>query len=299
MEHSLSSTARVYRWKLFIVQRSLREGSTTSMTFAGHKRTPPRHGRHLAFSHSRRRAPDQDLPRRLHPLAAPQPAADLSFSAEVAPGYSGSPGSWHRIRSFTTHIRLSAEEILAISPPPPLSLSSPPHACRITTSPNPRSRPRRDLYVAATACLNPAGTARSSRCGRWRHRATVRDGEKASGTRSARVRARWRTLRPGRRIQGRWHDVVVHVGRSAVQIRWTVTSEAHLLGQGSRPSIPSTRSMSVQDTSDSRLFGEVRNAAFYSSVPTIRRSSSPRSLRSTQCLFDAGFHDSISYHPPH
>ena len=55
-----------------------------------------------------------------------------------------------------------------------------------------------------------------------------------------------------------------------------------------------------QDTSGSRLFGEVRNAALYSSVlndSQIKKLSSVAPV-DTQCLFDAGFHDSISYRIP-
>ena len=55
-----------------------------------------------------------------------------------------------------------------------------------------------------------------------------------------------------------------------------------------------------QDTAGSRLFGEVRNAAIYTSVlndAQIKKLSSVAPL-DTQCLFDAGFHNSISYRIP-
>ena len=77
--------------------------------------------------------------------------------------------------------------------------------------------------------------------------------------------------------------------------------EAHLPGQAFFAAVDSLDEVVIgQDTSGSRLFGEVRNAALYSSVlndSQIKKLSSVAPV-DTQCLFDAGFHDSISYRIP-
>ena len=109
----------------------------------------------------------------------------------------------------------------------------------------------------------------------------------------------WRRfVAEGRWDQGHWHDVVLRVGHGAVQIYVDGYMEAHLPGQAFFGSIESCDEVVIgQDIYGSRLFGEVRNAAIYSSVlndSQIKKLSAVQPL-DTQCLFDYGFQDSISY----
>ena len=115
-------------------------------------------------------------------------------------------------------------------------------------------------------------------------------------------KGQWRTFTAyGHWDQGHWHDVVVRIGHGAVQIYVDGYLEAHLPGQAFFAAVDSLDEVVIgQDTSGSRLFGEVRNAALFSSVlndSQIKKLSSVAPL-DTQCLFDAGFHDSISYRIP-
>lgn len=112
----------------------------------------------------------------------------------------------------------------------------------------------------------------------------------------------WRRfVAEGRWDQGHWHDVVLRVGHGAVQIYVDGYMEAHLPGQAFFGSIESCDEVVIgQDIYGSRLFGEVRNAAIYSSVlndSQIKKLSAVQPL-DTQCLFDYGFQDSISYRIP-
>ena len=115
-------------------------------------------------------------------------------------------------------------------------------------------------------------------------------------------RGQWRTfVAHGHWDQGRWHDVVIRVGHGAVQIYVDGYLEAHLPGQVFFAGVEGLDEVVIgQDTAGSRLFGEVRNAAIYTSVlndAQIKKLSSVAPL-DTQCLFDAGFHNSISYRIP-
>ncbi|MDY5157257.1 sialidase family protein [Actinotignum timonense] len=115
-------------------------------------------------------------------------------------------------------------------------------------------------------------------------------------------RGEWRTfLAEGHWDEGRWHDVVLRVGHGAVQIYVDGFMEAHLPGQAFFDAVSACDEIVIgQDTAGSRLFGEVRNAAVYSTIlndAQIKKLSSVPPLE-TQCLFDAGFHNSVSYRIP-
>ena len=234
----------------------------------------------------------------------------FSTTADLTPTASGpeaalelTPGAGIDIRSFTEHDRvLSADEILALSPAPtPLIEFA---AARLS-----------DYDVAELSELT-AGTifARYRVRGPGQHGTILAAG--GGGTEQLNLsvteegieykvlgrRGQWRTFTAhGHWDQGRWHDVVVRVGHGAVQIYVDGYLEAHLPGQAFFASVDSLDEVVIgQDTSGSRLFGEVRNAALYSSIlndSQIKKLSSVPPV-DTQCLFDAGFHDSISYRIP-
>ncbi|MGP1497919.1 MAG: exo-alpha-sialidase [Schaalia odontolytica] len=234
----------------------------------------------------------------------------FSTTADLTPTASGpeaalelTPGAGIDIRSFAEHDRvLSAGEILALSPAPtPLIEFA---AARLS-----------DYDVAELSELT-AGTifARYRVRGPGQHGTILAAG--GGGTEQLNLsvteegieykvlgrRGQWRTFTAhGHWDQGRWHDVVVRVGHGAVQIYVDGYLEAHLPGQAFFASVDSLDEVVIgQDTSGSRLFGEVRNAALYSSIlndSQIKKLSSVPPV-DTQCLFDAGFHDSISYRIP-
>lgn len=234
----------------------------------------------------------------------------FSTTADLSPAASGpeatlelTPGAGIDIRSFTEHDAvLSPAEILALSPAPtPLIEFA---AARLS-----------DYDVAELSELT-AGTifARYRVRGPGQHGTILAAG--GGGTEQLNLsvteegieykvlgrRGEWRTFTAhGHWDQGRWHDVVVRVGHGAVQIYVDGYLEAHLPGQAFFASVDSLDEVVIgQDTSGSRLFGEVRNAALYTSIlndSQIKKLSSVAPV-DTQCLFDAGFHDSISYRIP-
>ncbi|EFF79994.1 sialidase family protein [Schaalia odontolytica] len=234
----------------------------------------------------------------------------FSTTADLSPAASGpeatlelTPGAGIDIRSFTEHDGvLSPAEILALSPAPtPLIEFA---AARLS-----------DYDVAELSELT-AGTifARYRVRGPGQHGTILAAG--GGGTEQLNLsvteegieykvlgrRGEWRTFTAhGHWDQGHWHDVVVRVGHGAVQIYVDGYLEAHLPGQAFFAAVDSLDEVVIgQDTSGSRLFGEVRNAALYSSVlndSQIKKLSSIAPV-DTQCLFDAGFHDSISYRIP-
>ena len=234
----------------------------------------------------------------------------FSTTADLTPTASGpeaalelTPGAGIDIRSFAEHDRvLSAGEILALSDAPtPLIEFAAAHLS--------------DYDVAELAELT-AGTifARYRVRGPGQHGTILAAG--GGGTEQLNLsvteegieykvlgrRGQWRTFTAhGHWDQGHWHDVVVRVGHGAVQIYVDGYLEAHLPGQAFFASVDSLDEVVIgQDTSGSRLFGEVRNAALYSSIlndSQIKKLSSVPPV-DTQCLFDAGFHDSISYRIP-
>ncbi len=115
-------------------------------------------------------------------------------------------------------------------------------------------------------------------------------------------RGEWRSfIAEGRWDLGKWHDVVVRTGHGAIQIYVDGFLEAHLPGQAFFSDVEGCDKIVIgQDTSGSRLFGEVRNAAIFGHVlndSQIKRLSSVKPLE-TQCLFDAGYRDSVSYRIP-
>ena len=234
----------------------------------------------------------------------------FSTCADLSPAGSGpeatlelTPGAGIDIRSFSTHDSvLSPGEILALSPAPtPLIEFAAAHLS--------------DYDVAELSELT-AGTifARYRVRGPGQHGTILAAG--GGGTEQLNLsvteegieykvlgrRGEWRTFTAhGHWDQGHWHDVVVRVGHGAVQIYVDGYLEAHLPGQAFFGAVDSLDEVVIgQDTSGSRLFGEVRNAALYSSVlndSQIKKLSSVAPV-DTQCLFDAGFHDSISYRIP-
>ena len=234
----------------------------------------------------------------------------FSTTADLSPAASGpeatlelTPGAGIDIRSFTEHDAvLSPAEILALSPAPtPLIEFAAAHLS--------------DYDVAELSELT-AGTifARYRVRGPGQHGTILAAG--GGGTEQLNLsvteegieykvlgrRGEWRTFTAhGHWDQGHWHDVVVRVGHGAVQIYVDGYLEAHLPGQAFFAAVDSLDEVVIgQDTSGSRLFGEVRNAALFSSVlndSQIKKLSSIAPV-DTQCLFDAGFHDSISYRIP-
>ena len=291
-------------WDLFIRSSALfLEGSTTSMTFA-------------LDMEDTASVTDGTW----HSLAVTATSAGskifldgyqcFSTCADLSPAGSGpeatlelTPGAGIEIRSFTTHDSvLSPGEILALSPAPtPLIEFA---AAQLS-----------DYDVAELSELT-AGTifARYRVRGPGQHGTILAAG--GGGTEQLNLsvteegieykvlgrRGEWRTFTAhGHWDQGHWHDVVVRVGHGAVQIYVDGYLEAHLPGQAFFAAVDSLDEVVIgQDTSGSRLFGEVRNAALYSSVlndSQIKKLSSVAPI-DTQCLFDAGFHDSISYRIP-
>lgn len=234
----------------------------------------------------------------------------FSTTADLSPAGSGpdaqlspTPGAGIEIRSFPEHESvLSAEEILALSPAPtPLIEFAAAHLS--------------DYDVAELSELT-AGTifARYRVRGPGQHGTILAAGGGGTEQLNLSVTAdgieykvlgragQWRTLTAyGHWDQGHWHDVVLSVGHGAVQIYVDGYLEAHLPGQAFFGAVDSLDEVVIgQDTSGSRLFGEVRNAALFSSVlndSQIKKLSSVAPL-DIQCLFDAGFHDSISYRIP-
>ncbi len=234
----------------------------------------------------------------------------FSTTADLSPAASGpeatlelTPGAGIDIRSFTEHDAvLSPAEILALSPAPtPLIEFAAAHLS--------------DYDVAELSELT-AGTifARYRVRGPGQHGTILAAGgggieqlnlsvtEEGIEYKVLGRRGEWRTFTAhGHWDQGHWHDVVVRVGHGAVQIYVDGYLEAHLPGQAFFAAVDSLDEVVIgQDTSGSRLFGEVRNAALFSSVlndSQIKKLSSVAPV-DTQCLFDAGFHDSISYRIP-
>lgn len=234
----------------------------------------------------------------------------FSTTADLSPAASGpeatlklTPGAGIDIRSFTEHDAvLSPAEILALSPAPtPLIEFAAAHLS--------------DYDVAELSELT-AGTifARYRVRGPGQHGTILAAGgggieqlnlsvtEEGIEYKVLGRRGEWRTFTAhGHWDQGHWHDVVVRVGHGAVQIYVDGYLEAHLPGQAFFEAVDSLDEVVIgQDTSGSRLFGEVRNAALFSSVlndSQIKKLSSVAPV-DTQCLFDAGFHDSISYRIP-
>lgn len=234
----------------------------------------------------------------------------FSTTADLSPAGSGKdakllvePGAGLEIREFSAHDSLlSAPEILALSPAPtPLIEFAAAHLS--------------DYDVAELSELT-SGTifARYRVRGPGQHGTILAAGGGGSEKLNLSVteqgieykvlgrRGQWRTfVAHGHWDQGRWHDVVIRVGHGAVQIYVDGYLEAHLPGQVFFAGVEGLDEVVIgQDTAGSRLFGEVRNAAIYTSVlndAQIKKLSSVAPL-DTQCLFDAGFHNSISYRIP-
>lgn len=234
----------------------------------------------------------------------------FSTTADLSPAGGGKdakllvePGAGLEIREFSAHDSLlSAPEILALSPAPtPLIEFAASHLS--------------DYDVAELSELT-SGTifARYRVRGPGQHGTILAAGGGGSEKLNLSVteqgieykvlgrRGQWRTfVAHGHWDQGRWHDVVIRVGHGAVQIYVDGYLEAHLPGQVFFAGVEGLDEVVIgQDTAGSRLFGEVRNAAIYTSVlndAQIKKLSSVAPL-DTQCLFDAGFHNSISYRIP-
>ena len=234
----------------------------------------------------------------------------FSTTANLSPAGGGKdakllvePGAGLEIRRFSAHDSLlSAPEILALSPAPtPLIEFAAAHLS--------------DYDVAELSELT-SGTifARYRVRGPGQHGTILAAGGGGSEKLNLSVteqgieykvlgrRGQWRTfVAHGHWDQGRWHDVVIRVGHGAVQIYVDGYLEAHLPGQVFFAGVEGLDEVVIgQDTAGSRLFGEVRNAAIYTSVlndAQIKKLSSVAPL-DTQCLFDAGFHNSISYRIP-
>lgn len=234
----------------------------------------------------------------------------FSTTADLSPAGGGKdakllvePGAGLEIRDFSAHDSLlSAPEILALSPAPtPLIEFAASHLS--------------DYDVAELSELT-SGTifARYRVRGPGQHGTILAAGGGGSEKLNLSVteqgieykvlgrRGQWRTfVAHGHWDQGRWHDVVIRVGHGAVQIYVDGYLEAHLPGQVFFAGVEGLDEVVIgQDTAGSRLFGEVRNAAIYTSVlndAQIKKLSSVAPL-DTQCLFDAGFHNSISYRIP-
>ena len=234
----------------------------------------------------------------------------FSTTADLSPAGGGKdakllvePGAGLEIREFSAHDSLlSAPEILALSPAPtPLIEFAAAHLS--------------DYDVAELSELT-SGTifARYRVRGPGQHGTILAAGGGGSEKLNLSVteqgieykvlgrRGQWRTfVAHGHWDQGRWHDVVIRVGHGAVQIYVDGYLEAHLPGQVFFAGVEGLDEVVIgQDTAGSRLFGEVRNAAIYTSVlndAQIKKLSSVAPL-DTQCLFDAGFHNSISYRIP-
>ena len=234
----------------------------------------------------------------------------FSTTADLSPAGGGKdakllvePGAGLEIREFSAHDSLlSAPEILALSPAPtPLIEFAAAHLS--------------DYDVAELSELT-SGTifARYRVRGPGQHGTILAAGGDGSEKLNLSVteqgieykvlgrRGQWRTfVAHGHWDQGRWHDVVIRVGHGAVQIYVDGYLEAHLPGQVFFAGVEGLDEVVIgQDTAGSRLFGEVRNAAIYTSVlndAQIKKLSSVAPL-DTQCLFDAGFHNSISYRIP-
>ena len=213
------------------------------------------------------------------------------------------PGAGIEIRSFAEHDAvLSAEEILALSPAPtPLIEFAAAHLSDYDVAE--LSELTSGTVFARYRVRGPGqhGTILAAG-GAGREQLNLSVTEEGIEYRVLGRRGQWRTFTAhGRWDQGHWHDVVVRVGHGAVQIYVDGYREAHLPGQVFFAGVDSLDEVVIgQDTSGSRLFGEVRNAAVYSSIlndAQIKKLSSVAPL-DTQCLFDAGFHDSISYRIP-
>ena len=234
----------------------------------------------------------------------------FSTTADLSPAASGenaelsaSPSAGIDVRAFAAHDSvLSPTEILALSPAPtPLIEFA---AARLS-----------DYDVAELSELTSGtifaryrvrgpgqhGTILAA-AGAGREQLNLSVTEEGIEYRALGRRGQWRVFTAhGHWDQGRWHDVVVRVGHGAVEIYVDGYLEAHLPGQVFFAGVDALDEVVIgQDTSGSRLFGEVRNAALYSCVlndAQIKKLSSVAPL-DTQCLFDAGFHDSVSYRIP-
>ena len=213
------------------------------------------------------------------------------------------PGTGIEIRSFAEHgAVLSAEEILALSPAPtPLIEFAAAHLSDYDVTE--LSELTSGTVFARYRVRGPGqhGTILAAG-GAGREQLNLSVTEEGIEYRVLGRRGQWRTFTAhGHWDQGHWHDVVVRVGHGAVQIYVDGYLEAHLPGQVFFAGVDGLDEVVIgQDTSGSRLFGEVRNAAVYSSIlndAQIKKLSSVVPL-DTQCLFDAGFHDSISYRIP-
>ncbi|AOZ73295.1 hypothetical protein BK816_08405 [Boudabousia tangfeifanii] len=102
--------------------------------------------------------------------------------------------------------------------------------------------------------------------------------------------------------EGNWHDVVVRVARGAIDLFIDGYLEAHLPGRAFFADLPGGLGLLTigQDTRGQRLFGEVRNAAIH---PTPLNEWQIKGLSGhepldTQCLFDYGYHQCVSYRIP-
>ena len=213
------------------------------------------------------------------------------------------PGAGIEIRSFAEHDAvLSAEEILALSPAPtPLIEFAAAHLSDYDVAE--LSELTSGTVFARYRVRGPGqhGTILAAG-GAGREQLNLSVTKEGIEYRVLGRRGQWRTFTAhGHWDQGHWHDVVVRIGHGAVQIYVDGYLEAHLPGQVFFAGVGGLDEVVIgQDTSGSRLFGEVRNAAVYSSIlndAQIKKLSSVAPL-DTQCLFDAGFHDSISYRIP-
>ncbi|MBN9643709.1 exo-alpha-sialidase [Corynebacterium mendelii] len=100
---------------------------------------------------------------------------------------------------------------------------------------------------------------------------------------------------------GEWVDVAIRVARGAVDIYVDGYLEAHCPGVAFFNDVTGIDRVVIgQDTQGLRLFGEVRNAAIFDTAlndAQIKRLSGVVPV-DTACLFDRGFHGSVSYRIP-
>ena len=234
----------------------------------------------------------------------------FSTTADLSPAGGGKdakllvePGAGLEIREFSAHDSLlSAPEILALSPAPtPLIEFAAAHLSHYDVA-EPPERTRGTIF-ARYRVRGPGqhGTILAAGGG-GSEKLNLSVTEQGIEYKVLGRRGQWRTfVAHGHWDQGRWHDVVIRVGHGAVQIYVDGYLEAHLPGQVFFAGVEGLDEVVIgQDTAGSRLFGEVRNAAIYTSVlndAQIKKLSSVAPL-DTQCLFDAGFHNSISYRIP-
>lgn len=101
--------------------------------------------------------------------------------------------------------------------------------------------------------------------------------------------------------EGHWHDVIIRAARGAIDIYIDGYMEGHFPGQPFFADIVNPEQILIGlDTTGWKLSGEVRNAAIYSTALSegqIKQLSGVAPLP-TECLFDFGYENSVSYRIP-